>query len=438
MRTYDTYKDSGISWLWQIPSHWDVKRAKVLFNKENRPVLPNDEVVTCFRDGQVTLRKNRRTEGFTESLKEIGYQGIRKGDLVIHQMDAFAGATGVSDSNGKGTPVYHVCTPKTDYVNNYYYAHIVRRMGLNGYIQSLYRGIRERSSDFRFDVFGRQFLPVPPLTEQKAIVAYLDKATAEIDKAIASQQRMVELLQERKQIIINQAVTQGLTPDARLKDTGINWLGLIPAHWEARKLKSICKYEKYSIKTGPFGTQLKGDDLMQNGAVRVYNQKNVIENSFDDVQFYVSKEKARELNSFYTQPQDLLITSRGTIGKCSILPENAPMGLLHPCLIAIRINQKICDLNWAQIFISSSSFFSTNIFLNSNATTIEVIYTDTLKNVVIPLPPLSEQQEIVAYIKREARKVDHALQQTKLKIELLTERKQILINDVVTGKIKVV
>ena len=191
MRTYDTYKDSGISWLGLIPSHWDVKRAKVLFNKENRPVLPNDEVVTCFRDGQVTLRKNRRTEGFTESLKEIGYQGIRKGDLVIHQMDAFAGATGVSDSNGKGTPVYHVCTPKTDYVNNYYYAHIVRRMGLNGYIQSLYRGIRERSSDFRFDVFGRQFLPVPPLAEQEAIVAYLDSATAEIDKAIASQQRLI-------------------------------------------------------------------------------------------------------------------------------------------------------------------------------------------------------------------------------------------------------
>ena len=109
MKRYDEYKATEIPWLDTIPSHWAEKRAKYLFNKENRQPLEEDEVITCFRDGVVTLRKNRRTTGFTESLKEIGYQGIKKGDLVIHQMDAFAGATGVSDSDGKGTPVYSVC-----------------------------------------------------------------------------------------------------------------------------------------------------------------------------------------------------------------------------------------------------------------------------------------------------------------------------------------
>mgnify|MGYP000626436164 FL=1 len=95
-------KDSGIPWIGMIPEHWDIKRAKFMFHKEKRNVRECDEVITCFRDGTVTLRKNRRTAGFTESLTEYGYQGIRKGDLVIHQMDAFAGSIGVSDSDGKG------------------------------------------------------------------------------------------------------------------------------------------------------------------------------------------------------------------------------------------------------------------------------------------------------------------------------------------------
>ncbi|WP_267779915.1 restriction endonuclease subunit S, partial [Vibrio cholerae] len=104
-------KDSGVDWIGKIPEHWEVRRAKYIFKKENRPVSLEDDVVTCFRDGQVTLRTNRRTEGFTFATKEHGYQGIRKGDLVIHAMDAFAGAIGVSDSDGKSSPVYSACTP---------------------------------------------------------------------------------------------------------------------------------------------------------------------------------------------------------------------------------------------------------------------------------------------------------------------------------------
>src|SRR5512139_896584 len=102
--SYPAYKESGLPWLSQIPTHWRIERAKWLFKKMERSVRPEDEVVTCFRDGTVTLRKNRRLKGFTESLKEIGYQGIRRGDLVIHAMDAFAGAIGVADADGKGTP----------------------------------------------------------------------------------------------------------------------------------------------------------------------------------------------------------------------------------------------------------------------------------------------------------------------------------------------
>ena len=181
------FKSTNIPWLPEIPEHWDVMRAKNLFQKEQRPVQEGDEIVTCFRDGEVTLRKNRRTSGFTEATDYSHYQHICKGDLVIHQMDAFAGSSGVSDSDGMGTPVLSVCTPKNDGIDNYYYAHILRLMGKNGFILSLYRGIRERSSDFRFDTFVKQWLPVPPLSEQHAIVSYIIERTAKIDSLIEKQ-----------------------------------------------------------------------------------------------------------------------------------------------------------------------------------------------------------------------------------------------------------
>lgn len=190
MERYESYKQSGISWIGEIPSHWDELKAKYLFNRQSRPVREIDEVITCFRDGQVTLRKNRRTSGFTESLQEYGYQGIRKGDLVIHQMDAFAGSTGISDSDGKSTPVYIVCTPAQEFVCNPYFGHVIRHMGLNGYIQSLYRGIRERSSNFNYDVFSQQYLPIPPLSEQEKIVDYLSTKTSQIDAQQRERERV--------------------------------------------------------------------------------------------------------------------------------------------------------------------------------------------------------------------------------------------------------
>ena len=199
-------KDSGIPWIGQIPAHWEIKRAKYMFRKEKREVRPEDKVVTCFRDGQVTLRENRRTTGFTESITEIGYQGIRKGDLVIHQMDAFAGSIGVSDSDGKGTSVYHCCTPKGAYLPEYY-ALALREMARTGFIQSLYRGIRERSSDFNFQTFGKQYLPVPPEKEQYEIVEFIHSRTAKIDKMIAALNNEIDRLVEYKQRLISDVVT---------------------------------------------------------------------------------------------------------------------------------------------------------------------------------------------------------------------------------------
>lgn len=201
-------KDSGFEWLGSIPEHWEVEKGKWLFKKGNRPVQQDDDIITCFRDGEVTLRKNRRTDGFTNALQEIGYQRICVGDLVIHAMDAFAGAIGVSDSNGKSSPVYSACTPlKENTVDPYYYAYFLRNLALSGVILSLAKGIRERSTDFRFNDFGALQLSVPPIQEQKEIVKYIDTECQKIETGISAQIEQIEKFKEYKSSLINSAVT---------------------------------------------------------------------------------------------------------------------------------------------------------------------------------------------------------------------------------------
>ena len=201
-------KDSGVEWIGQVPEHWDVQRSKFIFKKIERKVNEEDQIVTCFRDGQVTLRANRRTEGFTNALKEHGYQGIRKGDLVIHAMDAFTGAIGISDSDGKATPVYSVCLPHNKQkIDVYFYAYYLRNLALSGFISSLAKGIRERSTDFRYSDFAELLLPIPPYLEQQKIADYLDKQTSKIDRAIALKTAHIEKLKEYKNVLINDVVT---------------------------------------------------------------------------------------------------------------------------------------------------------------------------------------------------------------------------------------
>ncbi|CAK8720044.1 hypothetical protein GMJAKD_09335 [Candidatus Electrothrix aarhusensis] len=242
---YSGYKDSGVDWIGEIPAGWSVEKGKWLFIQNNRQVRRKDDIVTCFRDGQVTLRSNRRTDGFTNALKEHGYQGIRKGDLVIHAMDAFAGAIGVSDSDGKSTPVYSACTPFFDnVVSPFFYAYLLRNMAYTGFIESLAKGIRERSTDFRYNDFSNLQLPLPPLQEQTAISNFLDEKTTKIDTAIAQKKQMISLLKERKQILIQNAVTKGIDPAAQMKDSGVDWIGKIPVGWEILPNKALFQESK--------------------------------------------------------------------------------------------------------------------------------------------------------------------------------------------------
>ena len=416
MKRYNAYKDSGVKWIGEIPSHWGLRRAKYMFNKEKREVRDIDDVVTCFRDGEVTLRKNRRTTGFTESFTEIGYQGVRKGDLVIHQMDAFAGSIGVSDSDGKCTSVYHCCTPKGSY-DAHYYAHLVRLMAKRGYIQSLYRGIRERSSDFKFPVFGNQFLAIPPLHEQQAIVDYLKDKTLKIEQYVSARERERELLDSLKQSEIANVVTKGLNPNVKMKDSGIPWIGEIPEHWEPCRNKDIFEESK----------KIVGENSSDYVLLSLTKQGVIVRD--------LSENKGKFPKEFNTykvvEPGDMIFC----MFDVDETPRTVGLSQNHGMITGAYDVFKI-----KRVLPKFALYYYLSI---DDRKALRPLYKGLRKVVPLPtfmsskifLPPLSEQQAIVAYIDEKLQKIDQYMCDLQREIDYLKEFKQRLISDAVTGQL---
>lgn len=181
---------------------------KRLLVKLRRPALEGSGVVTAFRDGEVTLRSNRREEGFTFSETETGYQGVAVGDLVFHGLDGFAGAVGISDSDGQSTPVYHVCRLRDDEDNLRFIAYLLRYLGHSGFLATQAPSVRQRAVDFRnWQTFGQIPLSLPAPEEQQRIVTELDKSAAEFLNTKTTIEKAIELLQERRSALITAAVT---------------------------------------------------------------------------------------------------------------------------------------------------------------------------------------------------------------------------------------
>lgn len=197
-------KDSGVEWIGNIPAHWSVQRGKNVLTLLERPVKANDEVITCFRDGEVTLRKKRREEGFTVSLQEVGYQGIEPGDLVVHGMDGFAGAIGVSDSRGKGTPVLNVLDSPH---NKYFLMYYLRAAAIKDVFMSLSTGIRVRSCDLRWNKLSVFPFVLPTGAEQEEIVDYLNCKCKRITELINEKEELINELEAFKKSLVFEVVT---------------------------------------------------------------------------------------------------------------------------------------------------------------------------------------------------------------------------------------
>ena len=197
-------KDSGIPWVGQFPTHWTKKKGKYILRYMSKPVKQDDGVITCFRDGEVTLRSNRREDGFTMADKEIGYQGVDIGDLVVHGMDGFAGAIGISDSRGKASPVLNVLNTKQ---NKKYIMYYLRSMAYGEVFTALSTGIRVRSCDLRWNKLAELLYPLPPIDEQNNIVNYIDEQIARTNEIIADKKSQIETLDGYKKSLIYEYVT---------------------------------------------------------------------------------------------------------------------------------------------------------------------------------------------------------------------------------------
>lgn len=419
MKGYETYSVTQLPWCDILPAHWNLRRAKYMYKKENREVQPEDGVVTCFRDGTVTLRKNRRLTGFTEAVQETGYQGIRKGDLVIHVMDAFAGAVGVSDSDGKGTPVYSVCTAIGDY-NNHYYALILREMAKKGFIQSLYRGIRERSSDFRFDVFAKQYLPVPTRDEQDQIVRFLDWKVSEINKLINIRKRQITELEELKRSKIGNIV-MGQTLNVPQKETGVSWVKSIPAHWEERSLIQVA--EEQQIKN----TGMVEDNLLSLSYGKIINKDinttdGLLPASFEGYQIINSGNIVLRLTDLQNDHRSLrtgLATQRGIItsaytclkARDNVLPEY------------LQLQLHVADL--------------CKVFYGMGGGVRQSIGFKDIRRLIVAIPSLDEQKSILSAVSGFEGPINSVIAKYQEIILSLEELKTKLVSDVVTGKIDV-
>ena len=433
LKRYPAYKDSSIEWLGRVPVHWEVERGKWLFRKMDRPVREADEVVTCFRDGAVTLRKNRRVRGFTESLKEIGYQGIRCGDLVIHGMDAFAGAIGVADSNGKGTPVYSVCEPGPT-ARAEYFAHALREMARSQWIQALTKGIRERSTDFRFESFGSQKIPLPPLPEQTAIVRFLEHADRRIRRYIRTRQKLIALLEEQKQAIINEAVTgridvrTGRTYPA-YKDSGVE-LGEVPEHWKWCRLRNVVSlvttgsrgWSSYASDTGPLFIRVAN---LSRGALKL---------RFDDV-VRLNLPDTSEAQRTRIKAGDLLISVTAYIGSVGVVPEELEEAYVSQHVARCQPSPGSCS-QWIG-YVLLSMIGQTHGRISLYGGTKDGLSLDDVKNYPILLPPRIEQDQAVRWIESNLSTLVRAGESAKRQIEKVREFRTRLIADVVTGKLDV-
>ncbi|MFA1540404.1 restriction endonuclease subunit S [Actinomadura monticuli] len=397
-----------------IPETWDTQRAKWLMNRERRSTNTTDQVVTAFRDGRVTLRANRRLDGFTEAVQEIGYQGIRNGDLVVHSMDGFAGAIGVSDSDGKASPVVHAYTPKPR-TDLRYYAYILRQMALNGRITSLAKGIRERSTAFDAPTLANLVLPLPPLEEQRRIADFLDAETVRIGKAVETMRRQENLLAERRHHILDLSLEQ--TQDAPRFRLG------------------------YATTLVTSGSRGWGTYATDSGAL-FFRSANLHSDSIQpklSSVTYVSlpKEAIVEATRSRIQIGDVLIGITGAnAGWVALANNDVADGYVSQHVCLTRPETHKIDSEWLAFLIASPSTQRGLMESQYGGTKTQLSLPD-IRNIQVPSISLNRQREVAREIKRQVRLVDRQRRLRRRQTELLGERREALITAAVTGQFDV-
>lgn len=412
-------KDSGIAWVGKIPTHWTKKKGKYILRYMSKPVKQDDSVITCFRDGEVTLRSNRREDGFTMADKEIGYQGVDVGDLVVHGMDGFAGAIGISDSRGKASPVLNVLNTKQ---NKKYIMYYLRSMAYGEVFTALSTGIRVRSCDLRWNKLAELLYPLPPIDEQNNIVNYIDEQIARTNEIIADTQAQIDTLEQYKRSVITEAVTHGLNPSAPMKDSGINYISEHPIHWSLRRLKYILNERNERSVTGT-------EELL---SVSLY--KGVIPST--------------EMTNRTMQADSLIGYKRVHKGDLVFNKLNPGMarfgcsdydGITSPDFAVYIVNENYCNAKFLQYLLKTDFYVekikSVSMGVGDGFTRL---YSNQLYEFFVALPPRDEVSIIINYLDNKCAEIEQIIADKKSQIETLDGYKKSLIYEYVTGKKEVV
>ncbi|GJL65403.1 MAG: type I restriction-modification protein subunit S [Nitrospirales bacterium] len=436
-QAYSEYKDSGSQWLGDIPNDWDIFNGKRLFKNRRELSLSTDEQLAASQKygvvPQYLMMELNESKVMLALKGTSSFRHVEKDDFVI-SLRSFEGGIEHSHYVGCVSPAYTVLSPTKDIAPSFY-RYLLKSKPYIAALQSTTDSLRDGKS-ITFEQFGAIPLVLPKVGEQNKIASFLDYETAKIDTLIEKQQQLIKLLKEKRQAVISQAVTKGLNPNAPMRDSGIEWLGEVPAHWKVKPLKFLISDRKGAVKAGPFGSHLKNSD-MEGSDIKVVAQKNVISRDFDIGESMISSDKYRELEGFTIFKDDILVSTRGTIGRTAIYDRDSP-AILHPCLIRLQVNPILVYPEFIALLIQESGYAMEQILVNSNATTIEVIYSENLINTMICLPPsLPEQKEVLNLIAVRKSYFDSLISKAESAIELMQERRTALISAAVTGKIDV-
>jgi type I restriction enzyme, S subunit len=438
MEKYDSYKFSGIDWIGEIPSHWEAVKLKYL--TESRKELSEDgceELLSVTESRGIVKRQELKgnDENLSRSENLTGYRLVKQGNLVNNIMLMWKRGLGVSPYNGIVSPAYSVFSFKNNCHPEYFH-YLLRseeyitefRRNSTGVVMS-----RLRLYD---DSFGSVFSYYPPLNEQQLISSYLDKKTEQIDSMIEKIKKKIELLKEQRTSLINQCVTKGLDPNVEMKDSGVEWIGEIPKHWDTKKVKYLIE-DYLGIKIGPFGSSLKLDTLTEDG-IKVYGQGNVIKNDFTLGHRHIPIER---FESDFTQYEiydgDVLITMMGTTGKSKVFKESYKRGILDSHLLRLRFKKNSFISELFTTILQESDYIFNQLKLTSKGSIMEGLNSSIVKQLTLMTPPISEQQQIIEHLDNQNRLFDKTVYLEEKRIEFLKEYRQSLISSTVTGKVRV-
>ena len=426
MRRYESYKDSGVEWLGEVPHCWDVKKVKNIFHLIVEPAAKNNqcELLSVYTDIGVKPRAELEERGNKASTTD-GYWIVRKGDIVVNKLLAWMGAIGLSEYDGVTSPAYDILRPHQQ-INGKFFHYLFRTPLCLSEFKKNSRGIMDMRLRLYFEELGNIYIPFPSYPEQQKIAQFLDDKTAKIEQAVDLAEKQIALLKEHKQILIQNAVTRGLTPDVPLKDSGVEWIGQVPEHWEVKKLKFVSKINQHTLPENTNGSlSIKYVDI---GSVSFENGIEKVEN----FSFKNAPSRARRL----ANRGDIVVSTVRTYLKAITMVKEEHQDCIFSTGFAVITSNECLEDNFFELYAKSDAF-TEQVSVFSKGMSYPAINSTDLSNLWITVPPISEQQKIADYLETQVSKINQAIALKKAHIEKLKEYKSVLINDVVTGKVRV-